>query len=243
MGSLSEQRDAYLRTQIEPGESILAVGPQGIVTDRRVLFGWLLHWPPDVGVWTHDALAFHEITRWREGRRHDHRPLVRLEHPSHVRSEWVPRHRFLWYRWGNATGEISHKETTFAFGSRRNAVFQALKARLELAGVVQGEPFVEMLPGTREQRLGRSVAVSRAETSGLQALAGLRHRLARLDQDLHRGQLSWRIRVASWLLLAAPAWLISKWLVLPAVLLAEAVWIVGLQWSWRRQRHRRPAPP
>ncbi len=243
MGSSSEQLDAYLRALVEPGETILAAGPQGIVTDRRVLFGWHLHWPPHVDEWMHDTLAFDEVTGWSEGRRHDYRPLLRLEHTSHPRLVWVPAHRFLWYRWGNAVGEVSVTETTFAFSRRQDPVLHALKARLEFAGAVQGKPFVEVLPGTRDQRLGGGVAVFSAETGRFQALARLRRRLARLDQDLHRGQVAWRIRVASWLLLAVPAWFINTWLVLPAVLLAEAAWIVALRWSWHRGRHRRPAPP
>jgi hypothetical protein len=114
MGSRNEQRDAYLRGQIEPGEIILAVGPQALVTDRRILFGWRLPWPPHAGEWTHDALAFEEIIGWSQGQRHDHRPLLRLEHPAHRRLEWAPAHRLLWFRWGNAAAEISHGETTFS---------------------------------------------------------------------------------------------------------------------------------
>src|SRR5437588_7072656 len=106
MGSGQEDRDTYLRAQVEPGETILASGQQAVVTDQRILFAWRLNWPPHQDEWTHDAIAFGEITQWSEGRRHDERPLLRLEHPAHRRLEWVPAHRFLWFRWGNATGEV-----------------------------------------------------------------------------------------------------------------------------------------
>ena len=241
MGSTNEQRDAYLRAQVEPGETILAVGPQALVTDRRILFGWRLNWPPRAGEWTHDALAFDEITRWREGPRHDGCPLLRLEHPSHRRLEWVPAHRFLWFRWGNATGEISHRETTFSFASSRDPVFRSMTGRLELAGATQGEPFVEMLPGTREERLGSSVAVFRVAPRGFRTLARLRGRLLTLDEHLHQGQIHWWIRVGSWLLLAVPAWFIRHWLVLPAVVVVEVAWVAGLWWSRHRDKIRQEA--
>lgn len=243
MGDGNEARDAYLRAQVEPGETIVAAGREGLVTDRRVLFCWRLNWPPHVGEWTHDALAFDETTRWSEGRRHDDRPQIRVEHPSHRRLEWVPAHRFLWFRWGNTTGEISHEETTFSFASRRDPVYRAMKERLELANATQGEPFAEMLPGTREERLGRSVSTFQVKIGRFGALSRLRRRLAMLDDDLHHGQITWWIRVGSWLLLAVPAWFVSPWLALPAIVLIEIAWVVGLQWSWRRDHHRRAAQP
>jgi len=255
MGSRNEQRDAYLRGQIEPGETILAVGPirpvsdhpdatQALITDRRILFGWRLHWPPHAGEWTHDALAFEEITRWSKGRRHDHRPMLRVEHPTHRRLEWAPAHRFLWFRWGNATAEISHQETTFSFASRRDPVFRATSERLELVDPPQGEPFVEVLPGTREERLGgsRRMLIYRSHAGPLGLVHRLRRRLARLDEDLHHGQITWWIRIGSWALLAVPAWLVSPWLALPAVLLVEVTWVVALQRSWHRDGQRRPDP-
>ena len=238
MGSRDEQRDAYLRAQIYPEETIQAVGRQALVTDRRILFGWQLHWPPHIGEWTHDGLAFEEITRWSEGRRHDERPLLRLQHPAHRRLEWVPAHRFLWFRWGNATAEISHEETTFSFASHRDPVFLAMRGRLELVSATKGEPFVESLPGTREERLDRSMAVLQYGTGRFGAFTRLRRRLASLDEDIHRGQMTWWIRVGSWVLLAVPAWFVSPWLALPAVVLVEIAWVVGLQWSWHRDRHR-----
>ncbi len=108
-------RDAYLQAQLEPAETIFARGPQALVTDRRILFAWRLPWPPREGEWAHDALTFDEIARWTLGRRHDHRPLLKLEHPPHVRIEWVPAHGFLWFVWGNASGGVSHVETKSAW--------------------------------------------------------------------------------------------------------------------------------
>jgi hypothetical protein len=244
MGSTNQQRDPYLRAQIQSGETVLAVGPQAVITDRRLLFGWRLIWPPHTGEWTHDALAFDEITRWHEGRRHDDRPLLWLEHPSHRRLEWIPAHRLLWFRWGNATGEISHGETTFSFANRRDPVFRAMKERLELAGAPRGDPFAETLPGTRAERLGGGDQIlSYAADGRFRVLTGLRRRLRNLDEHIHHARIKWWIRVASWSMLAVPAWFISPWLAVPAVVLVEVAWVVGLQWSWHRDRHRRVARP
>jgi hypothetical protein len=135
MGSRNARKDAYLRAQIGPAETILAAGRYVLVTDRRVLFCWPLL---RVGEWTHDSLAFDDITRWSEGRRHDERPLLRLEHPPHQRLVWVPAHRFLFFRWGIAAGEIPHAETTLSFAGRRDPVLRVLKGRLQLAGLAQG---------------------------------------------------------------------------------------------------------
>jgi hypothetical protein len=238
VGSRDEQRDAYLRAQIELEETIVAAGPQAIVTDRRILFGWSLNWPPHVGEWTHDALTFDEIIAWSEGRLHDERPLLRLGHPSHRRLGSMPAHRFLWFRWGNATGDISHEQTTFSFAHRRDPVYRAMRTPLELADAVHGEPFVELPSGTRQERLGRNLVVFEATTGPLGVLTRLRQRLARLDHDLHHGQITWWIRGMSWLLLAVPAWFLSPWLALPAVVLAEVAWVAGLQWSRHRDRRR-----
>jgi hypothetical protein len=61
---------------------------------------------------------------------------------------------------------------------------------------------------------------------------------------LYRGRLRWPVRLASWALLGAAAWFVSPWLVLPAIVAAEAVWILALRWSWRRDQVRSTnAPP
>ncbi|MDP9340840.1 MAG: hypothetical protein M3Q23_01780 [Actinomycetota bacterium] len=253
MSSWSDQIDAYVRAQIEPGETILSAGSVGLVrdrpadrvavrrvgalvTDRRILFAWRLSSPPHAGEWTHEALAFAEIARWSQGRRHDERPMLRLEHRAHRRLEWVPAHRFLWFRWGNVMAEVSRAETTFSFASRRDPVFQAMRARLELHCAIQAEPFVEMVPGMREERRASSGGVMYVWAGPSGALARLGRRLAMLDHDLHHGNIHWWIRLASWALFAVPASFISPWLALPAVVLVEIAWVAGLWWSRRRQR-------
>jgi hypothetical protein len=118
-----------------------------------------------------------------------------------------------------------------------------MKERLELAGVSQGDPFVETLPGTRAERLGGGVVLNYSGDGRFGVLTGLRRRLRNLDEHIHHARIKWWIRVASWSLLAVPAWFINPWLAVPAVMLVEVAWVVGLQWSWHRGRHRRVGRP
>ena len=86
------QREAFLRAQLEPGEMVVAHRGAVMVTDRRLLFAWELHRALEGPSWFCDAIAFEEVARWSLGRRHDERPLLHLDHPTHVRTERVPAH-------------------------------------------------------------------------------------------------------------------------------------------------------
>jgi hypothetical protein len=108
---------------------------------------------------------------------------------------------------------------------------------------VPGESFVEQIPGTRATRTSGGVGVQFVRTGLRGAVPQLGRRLAMLDHDLHHGNIHWWIRVASWALLAVPAWFVSPWLVLPAVLLVEIAWVVGLWWGRRRERRRAVVRP
>lgn len=228
-------RNVSLEAALEPGEVVVAQsGDHPLVTDRRILMTRQLSYPPRRGEWVCSALAFAEITRWTSGRRHDLRPLIRLEHPPCVRIDHVPDHRFLWFEWGNAEGPVTHTTTTFGFGRDTDPVLVAIREGLERANVPRGEPFVIRPAGTRQERLRGSRASLRRAWPGLRARVGLRKVIDRL----YRGRLSWRIRIPSWLVLAVPAWFIEPWLVVPAIVLTEVAWIIGLQWSWRRSRDR-----
>jgi hypothetical protein len=81
------------------------------------------------------------------GRRHDERPLLRLEHPPHLRPERVAAHHFLWFAWGDTEAEVPHDDVTLAFGSARDEAFQAVIAGLVKTDVPRGEDFVILLPG------------------------------------------------------------------------------------------------
>jgi hypothetical protein len=224
------EREAFLATQLEPGEVVVArSGRQPLVTNRRILIGYL---PPKLGQWVCDPLAFAEVVRWTPGRHHDQRPILRLEHGPHVRMEHVPKRRFLWFRWGNAEGPVTHKTTTLAFGRETDHVLVAILEVLERADVPRGEPFVIRPAGTREERTEGSRAYLSRPSAWSRARLALRMAIDRL----YRGRLSWQVRITTWLLLAIPTWFIHPWLVVPAILVAELAWIAALQWLWRRSR-------
>lgn len=74
-----------------------------------------------------------------------------------MRVEWVPAHRFLHFRWGNATGPVTHRESTLQFNRRRDKALRAIVARLEAGAVPHGDDFRIALKGTREERTRGSV--------------------------------------------------------------------------------------
>ena len=140
---------AFLSTQLLSGETLLAIQRGGLmVTDRRVLFPW----PGYPSGWRSDAVAFEEVTRWSLGKRHDGRPLLRLEHPTHLRTERVAAHHLLWFAWGNAEAQVPHSDITLAFGTERDEAFRATFNRLLHMNIPRGGDFVVMLQGTREER-------------------------------------------------------------------------------------------
>lgn len=225
------ERDAFLESVLEPDERVVARRPDHpFVTDRRILDARRLVLPPRRGEWVLDAVPFGEVTGWAPGERHDHRPIIKLEHHRRTRIDRVPANRFLWFRWGNAEGPITYTTTSFSFGRSTNPVLLAMRTELERRRIPQGPAFVIRPAGTREERTKGSRGV--LYRSG--GAAGIRFRLWRATDVLYRGELAWRVRAVSWLILGIPAWFVSPWLVLPAIVAAELAWIVALQWMWRR---------
>jgi hypothetical protein len=95
-----------LRASLDSRETVVAHEAAVMVTDGRVLFAWDAQ---PVGFHS-DAISFEEITRWSLGRLHDERPLLRIEHPTHVRMERVAAHSVLWFSWGDAEAEVPHQD-------------------------------------------------------------------------------------------------------------------------------------
>ena len=238
-----EARDAALRSQLEPGEAVVAAGPHALLTDHRIIFtavfpGERVGGREDV----RDSLGFDAIIRWAVGRRHDHRPVLRLEHAPHTRIERIPAHRVLWFRWGNATGPVVYRETTLPFNRDRDPEFRAVVDRLRADDVPAGAPFEVLLPGTREQRRRGRVTLGVQYAGPASWLHNPGGRLRAWEGELYSGNnLAWRVRLISWLLLAIPAWFVSPWLVLPAIVLAEIAWIVALRRVAHRDRRLNPS--
>src|SRR5688500_17396033 len=75
------ERDAFLESVLEPDERVVAWRRNHpFVTDRRILDARWLVIRPRRGEWVLDEVPFEEITRWTSGERHDHRPILKLEH-------------------------------------------------------------------------------------------------------------------------------------------------------------------
>ena len=234
------ERDDFLETQLEPGERIIARSrDHPIISDRRILWAHQLIAAPQGREWVCEALSFDQITGYALGRRHDQRPLIRLEHRSIERIEHLPSHRFLWFEWGDAEGPVPRETSLLGFGRDSDPVFVALRGALERAAITQREPFVVLPQGTRQGRTAHMIAPLKRRTRWSKA----RFRLREAMDDLYRGRLAWRVRIPSWLILAVPAWFIDPWLVLPAIVLAEVVWIIAMQWSWRRDQLRASQRP
>lgn len=79
-----------LRAQLEPDEREIATNGCVLVTDQRIVFSDYLYRTRSIHDETRDAIGWDEISRWAFGQRHDERPLLRIEHTPHVRTQWVP---------------------------------------------------------------------------------------------------------------------------------------------------------
>jgi hypothetical protein len=226
-------RGAFLESSLEQGERVLArSGAHPFVTDRRILAARLLRDPSRGRNWVLDPLAFDQIIGWSKGEHHDGRPILRLTHHPLTRITWVPARRFLWWTWGNALGPVVETKTTLAFGRHTNPVFRAIAAELDRRNVPEGPSFVVRPAGTRAQRTKES-----RRPLGVYKRVG---RIGRLwhgaPLSFYRVELASPLRVLSWIVVGALAWLVSPWLVPPAIVASELVWIVVTRWSSIGQR-------
>jgi hypothetical protein len=229
------ERDAFLESSLEPDEQVVARRRNHpCVTDRRILDAKQLSLPPRRGEWVLDAVPFDEVTGWSLGKRHDARPILEVEHRARATIERVPARRFLWFTWGDAERPVTKTRGTFGFGRRTDPVLRAMRTELEDRKIPQGPSFVIRPAGTRAQRMKGSSVIYKAGGK-----TRIRFGLLRVTHSLYRGELAWPVRVVSWMVLAVPAWFVSPWLVVPAVIVAELCWIALGQWRWHRNRARR----
>jgi hypothetical protein len=150
-----EERWAALRGDLRADEQVVARGPI-VVTDRRVLFAW-----NDGFGWRSDAVAFEEARRWALGRRHDGRPVVRIEHPTHERMEQVRERRVVGPSWENTEASVPHEDVTLCFRAKRDPTLIALLQQLSGRDVPRGNDFVVALPKSGEERTKPSRAYFR----------------------------------------------------------------------------------
>ena len=184
-----------------------------------------------------DQLPFDQIVGWSRGEHHDGRPILRLTHAPLTRIAWGPSRRFLWWPWGNALRPVVETTSTLTFGKRTNPAFRAICAELDRRNAPEGPSFVIRPARTRAER-----------TKGSRGPLALYRREGRLNRLRHRamlffflGGLAWPVRLTSWIVVAALAWLASPWLVLPAIVASELVWLAVMRWSSRGRRLVQPA--
>lgn len=119
---------------------------------------------------------------------------------------------------------------------RTDPIFRAIGAELDRRTVPEGPSFVIRPAGTRAQRTKES-----RRSLGVYKRVG---RIGRLwcgaPLSFSRVQLASPLRVLSWIVVAALAWLASPWLVLPAIVASELVWIVVTRWSSTGRRTVQP---
>lgn len=62
--------------------------------------------------------------------------------------------------------------------------------------------------------------------------------IERANVRVHGGQIAWRLRIPSWIILGGAAWLIDPWLLPIGILLAEVGWIAAVQITLALDRRR-----
>jgi hypothetical protein len=231
------ERDAFLDSQLEPGEPVLARSrDHPFVTDRRILDATRHRLSSRRGEWMADPILFEEISAWGLGELHDHRPILDLEHAPRATVEVGPAKRFLWFRWGIAERSVMRTSHTLGFGSSRDPVLVAILAELTRRRIIQRPSFVIRPAGTRAERMRTSSGV--LYRTGWLRLVPWRIASWRIGDVVYRGRLAWPLRLLGWVLVGIPVWFIGPWLVVPALLTTEIVWILIMQWSWIRERAR-----
>jgi hypothetical protein len=165
--AFTREREAFLQSKLEPDEVVLARRRRGsLLTNRRILSARQFHKSPQVSEWLIDSLPFSKITRWALGSQHDGRPIIRLEHEPVLRVAYAPAHRFLSFEWGSVEVLLPQAATTLEFPRTSDRFFVAVRDALERAAVPQSEGFVVRPEGTREERRGVPVPLTRITRFG-----------------------------------------------------------------------------
>jgi hypothetical protein len=140
--------DARVRSHLETGEQVLAIGraedaTEGdgagagwtfvMVTDRAI------RWIPGLDLKLEASLALDSVTGAAE-QMVAHRYAIDLEHHPITRLHHVQAHRFLTWQWGNDFAYVDFTRTSIAFSRRDTAAASALRERLTAHGLLEAEP-------------------------------------------------------------------------------------------------------
>ena len=142
-----ESCEADLRARLEPDEHVFAVGRCEDVTDRGGVdqggAGWTfvmvtdrcLRWVPGVSPRFETAVDLDDVTDALE-QTSAHRYAMTLDHAPVRALRDVPAHRFMTFRWGNATALRTLSRTMLAFSRRDTDAARALRGQLARRGIV-----------------------------------------------------------------------------------------------------------
>lgn len=96
-----------------------------VVTNDRIL------WTDYVTPARISALAFADVTAFRE-EYESHRYFLRMRHEPVRRLERAPKHRVLWFEWGNTMQLQEGRETHFLFSRRDTRAARTIRERLDV---------------------------------------------------------------------------------------------------------------
>lgn len=133
----SDRAKARLSVSLEPDERVVAWGrvdalrspsevPRGsaysfiAVTPSRVLW---------IGHECVETLPFDIVSSFSDGL-YQHRYVLLLHHATTTRIEWVPKHRVLWWEWGNASAALPATEVAFEFSRANTEAAKAIRSQL-----------------------------------------------------------------------------------------------------------------
>jgi hypothetical protein len=142
-----ESCEAALRAHLDPDEHVVAIGRCEDISDRGGLTqggaGWTfvmvtdsqLRWVPGLSLPFETAVELDNVTEAFE-QTSAHRYAMTLHHAPVRALRVVPAHRFLGFRWGNATAVLTLSRTRLAFSRRDTEAARALREQLALRGMV-----------------------------------------------------------------------------------------------------------
>jgi hypothetical protein len=142
-----ESCETDLRARLDRDERVIAIGRCEDISDREGLdqggAGWTfvmvtdrrLRWVPRVSLRFETAVELDDVTDAFE-QKSAYRYAISLVHAPVRALRVVPAHRFMTFRWGNATAVRTLGRTKLAFSRRETKAARALREQLALRDVL-----------------------------------------------------------------------------------------------------------
>jgi hypothetical protein len=97
------------------------------------------------------------VRSWHVSWSHDGRPTVVLDHTPITRTETGTPRTVLWLHLGGKQHDVARSRTVLRFPGRRDRSYLATIDRLSELRIPRGPDEQQVVPGTRDERLGASV--------------------------------------------------------------------------------------